>query len=125
MEAVEGCLLSRPSGTLSSTRSGGEGWGEEAPRWLPPVFFGKRSERPAWSPKTKNLQTPWARRMKAFNGTAPHLRDGLASSFPLTEKPAAHTSGRDERNSIGILTPGLASLPPSRPLSRPVAYGSL
>jgi len=26
-----GCLLSRPSGTLSSTPSGGEGWGEEAP----------------------------------------------------------------------------------------------
>ena len=25
------CLLSRPSGTLSSTRSGGEGWGEEVP----------------------------------------------------------------------------------------------
>ena len=27
---AEECLLSRPPGTLSSTRSGGEGWGEEA-----------------------------------------------------------------------------------------------
>ena len=31
--------------------------------------------------------------------------------------------GRDEHNLTGILTPGSASLPPSRPLSRPVAYG--
>ena len=25
------CLLSRPSGTLSSIQNGGEGWGEEVP----------------------------------------------------------------------------------------------
>ena len=28
-EYRQGCLLSRPPGTLSSTQRGGEGWGEE------------------------------------------------------------------------------------------------
>ena len=32
-------LLSRPSGTLSSTRSGGEGWGEEAFRFMGSVLL--------------------------------------------------------------------------------------
>ena len=35
------CLLSRPTGTLSSILNGGEGWGEEVPRRFLPVFFGK------------------------------------------------------------------------------------
>ena len=35
------CLLSRPTGTLSSILNGGEGWGEEVPRRFLPVVFWK------------------------------------------------------------------------------------
>src|SRR6185436_5609249 len=65
--------------------------------------------------------------------TAGKQDGGLASSFSLTEKPAMparcywscngfRCHDRDEHSLTGILTPGSTSLPPSRPLPRPVAY---
>jgi len=52
--------------------------------------------------------------MKASNDSRRKQSGGLASSFSLTEKSAPRERDRDEHNSTGILTWGLASLPPSR-----------
>jgi hypothetical protein len=44
--------------------------------------------------------------MKAFNESCRKRFDRLASSFSLTEKPAAHASDRDEHSQTDILTSG-------------------
>jgi hypothetical protein len=74
-------------------------------------------------PKTKNLQTPAKRRMKAFSESRRKPFDRLASSFSLTEKSAVMATvmdrrynNRDEHSQIGILTSASNRLPafPSR-----------
>ena len=80
----------------------------------PPKISGERVlvERPARSLKTKNLQTPAKRRMKAFNEPCRKPFDRLASSFSLTEKSAARTAAdRDEHSQTGILTSASNRIP--------------
>ncbi len=52
--------------------------------------------------------------MKASNESCRKPFDRLASSFSWTEKPAAHTSDRDEHSQTGILTSASNLIPPSR-----------
>jgi len=52
--------------------------------------------------------------MKASHESCRKPFDRLASSFSLTEKPAAHTSDRDEHSQTGILTSASNLIPPSR-----------
>jgi hypothetical protein len=76
--------------------------------------------------KTK-ASTPVKRRMKAHSAIPARQAQGLASSFSLTEKLARGASREpDERIQGGILTMGLALLPPSRSMASagPVAAGA-
>jgi len=75
-------------------------------------------ERPAQGLKTKNLQPPAKRRIKAFNESCRKLFDRLASSFSLTEKSAImatvidhRDNDRDEHSQTGILTSASNRLP--------------
>ena len=63
--------------------------------------------------------------MKAFDESRPHKRDGLASSFSLSEKLVVHATvadrrynNHDEHSQTGILTSDMTSLPPSRLVPR-------
>jgi len=63
--------------------------------------------------------------MKAFDESRPHKRDGLASSFSLSEKLIVHATvtdrrynNHDEHSQTGILTSDVTLLPPSHPIPR-------
>ena len=82
----------------------------------------RTSELSPRTPTKKHLQTPPGWRMKAFNDSFPNTVREMASSFSVTEKLTAPTSGHDEHSQTGILTWGLQ--PRSRlPGSWPVAVG--
>ena len=82
----------------------------------------RTSELSPRTPTKKRLQTPPGWRMKAFNDSFPNTVREMASSFSVTEKLTAPTSGHDEHSQTGILTWGLQ--PRSRlPGSWPVAVG--
>jgi hypothetical protein len=64
-----------------------------------------------YKPKTKNLQTPAKRRMKASNESCRKQFNRLASSFSLTEKWLRKRSKPDEHSQTGILTSASNRLP--------------
>lgn len=82
--------------------------------------------------KTKNLQTPAKRRMKASHESCRKPFDRLASSFSLTEKSAITATvadrrynDRDEHSQTGILTSASNLIPPSRSAPRTSGLGNL
>jgi hypothetical protein len=71
--------------------------------------------------KTKRLQTPAKRRMKASNESRRKSFGRLAPSFSLTEKWLRERSEPDEHSQTGILTSASNLIPPSRSVNETVA----